>query len=105
MRLSHKYGCKPVPELPKRLPLGLDRIKQIWEANAEGRLLEFFCNIAKDYEPRNMVSQYFMLGPRCYNILIPKDVEAILSTNFSGECHLHSKALFGGLFINSRLGW
>jgi hypothetical protein len=74
--------------LPKRWPLSLDRIKQIWEANAKGHLLEFFCDIAKDYELRNVVSQYFMFGPRCYNIPIPKNVEAILSTNFSGACYL-----------------
>jgi hypothetical protein len=88
VRFSRKNGCKEVPELPKRWPLGLDRIKQIWQANASGRLLEFFCDIARDYEPGNIVSQYFMFGPRCYNILIPSDVEAVLSTNFTGvyEC-------------------
>jgi hypothetical protein len=65
--IDSKHGCKPVPELPKRWPLGLDRIKQIWEANAKGHLVKFFCDIAKDYELWNMVSQYGDSGQKYRN--------------------------------------
>lgn len=85
LKFADKHDCKPAPDLPKKWPLALDRILQIWHANADGQLLEFFCKIAKDYEPRNMVSQYFLFGPRSYNVLIPDGIESILATNFNGK--------------------
>ncbi|KAI9931071.1 hypothetical protein MW887_010728 [Aspergillus wentii] len=77
-----QHGCQLPPELPKRWPLGIDRIKELWDSNAEGRLLAFLCSVAKDYEPRNNLTQYLLFGPRAFHILHPKNVEAILSTNF-----------------------
>jgi len=79
---GRRHGCQPPPELPCRWPLGIDRIKQLWDANADGRLLQFLCSIAEDYEPRNMLSQYLLFGPRAYHILNPRNLEAVLSTNF-----------------------
>jgi hypothetical protein len=83
--LGHRHGCKPPPELPKRWPLGIDRIKELWDSDAEGRLLAFLCAVAKDYEPRNNLSQYLLIGPRAFHVLHPKNVENVLSTNFNGE--------------------
>jgi len=54
-------------------------------SNAEGRLLAFLCSIAKDYEPRNNLYQYLLIGPRAFHVLHPANVEALLSTNFKGE--------------------
>jgi len=79
------HGCQPPPELPTRWPLGIDRIKELWSSNSEGRLLAFLCSIAKDYEPRNTLSQYLLVGPRAYHNLNPANVESILSTNFTGS--------------------
>lgn len=80
-----RYGCKPPPQLPTRWPFGIDRIKELWVSNSEGRLLAFLCSIAKDYEPRNTLSQYLLVGPRAYHNLHPANVESILSTNFTGS--------------------
>lgn len=74
-----------MPELTKRWPLGIDRIKQLWDSNADGRLLAFLCSVAKDYEPRNNLSQHLLIGPRAYHVLHPQNVEALLSTNFKGQ--------------------
>ena len=41
--------------------------------------------LGKDYEPRNNLSQYLLVGPRAFHILHPRNVEALLSTNFKGE--------------------
>jgi hypothetical protein len=71
-----------VPELTKRWPLGIDRIKELWESNAEGRLLAFLCSIAKNYELGNMLYQLLLIGPRAFHALRPTNVEAVLSTNF-----------------------
>lgn len=70
------------PELPKRWPLGIDRIRELWQSNADGHLLEFLCSIAKDYDGRNNLCQYLLFGPRAYHILHPANVESLLSANF-----------------------
>ncbi|KAL6717649.1 hypothetical protein ACLMJK_005564 [Lecanora helva] len=46
--------------------------------------MDFDClNVqADDYEPRNNLSQYLLVGPRAHHVLDPKNVETILSTNF-----------------------
>lgn len=82
---GQRHGCQLPPELPKRWPLGIDRIKELWESNAEGRLLAFLCTVAKDYEPRNNLTQYLLFGPRAFHVLHPKNVESVLSTDFKGE--------------------
>ncbi|KAE8440750.1 hypothetical protein EG329_006609 [Mollisiaceae sp. DMI_Dod_QoI] len=110
INFAREHGCKPAPELTKRWPLGFDRIIQIWQANAEGRLLGFFCDIAKDYEPRNMVSQYFLFGPRSHNVLIPEGIESILSTNFieysfGVRPHVFKPLLGSGIFTQEGAAW
>ncbi|KAM7183302.1 cytochrome P450 52A13 [Rhypophila sp. PSN 637] len=79
---GRRHGCQLPPELSKRWPLGVDRIVDLWKSNADGHLLAFLCSIAKDYEPRNNLCQYLLVGPRAYHVLHPKNVEALLSTNF-----------------------
>lgn len=70
------------PELTKKWPLGIDRIKQLWGSNADGHLLAFLCSIAKDYDGPNNLCQHLLFGPRAYHILHPANVETLLSTNF-----------------------
>ena len=81
---ARRHGCQPPPELTKRWPLGIDRIKQIWDTNSDGRLLAFLCAVAEEYEPFITISQYLLIGPRAYHVLHPENVEAVLSTNFKG---------------------
>ena len=47
------------------------------------RLLDFLCSVADNYEPRNMLSQNLLFGPRAYHILDPPNLETVLSTNFT----------------------
>ncbi|KAM7212185.1 cytochrome P450 52A13 [Rhypophila decipiens] len=79
---GRRHGCQLPPELSKRWPLGIDRIVDLWKSNADGHLLAFLCSIAKDYEPGNNLCQYLLVGPRAFHVLHPKNVEALLSTNF-----------------------
>ncbi|KAF2113015.1 n-alkane-inducible cytochrome P450 [Lophiotrema nucula] len=107
---GQRHGCLPPPELPYDWPLGIDRIKQLWVSNAEGRLLEFLCSIAKDYEPRNMLSQYLLVGPRAYHILHPRNLEVILSTNFrdygfGARPSVFSPLLGNGIFTQEGAAW
>ena len=82
--LGYQHRCELPPELPKRWPLGVDRIKELWTSNTEGRLLAFLCSVAIDYEPGNSLFQNLLFGPRAFHVLRPENVEAILSTNFKG---------------------
>lgn len=78
-------GCELPLELPKRWPFGIDRIKDLWETNAEGRLLAYLCKIAEDYEPQNNLTQYLLFGPRAFHVLHPKNLEVVLSKNFKAD--------------------
>lgn len=82
---GRRHGCEPPPELTKKWFLGIDRIKELWDSNREGRLLAFLCSIAKDYEPRNNLSQFLLVGPRAFHVLHPENLESVLATNFGGE--------------------
>lgn len=98
--LARKYGCALPPELPKRWPLGIDRIREIWNSNADGHLLAFLCSIAKDYDGRNNLCQYLLFGPRAYHILHPANVESLLSTNFKDYGFGCRPAVFAPLLGN-----
>lgn len=76
-KLGRQNGCELPPELPKKWPLGIDRIKELWTSNAEGRLLAFLCSVANDYEPGNSLCQYLLFGPRAFHVLRPENVEAV----------------------------
>ena len=82
--LWNPHHCELPPELPKKWPLVIDRIKELGTSNTEGRLLAFLCSVAIDYEPGNSLFQYLLFGPRAFHVLRPENVEAILSTNFKG---------------------
>ena len=79
-----QHGCLPPPELQNRLPFGIDWIRRLWRSDSEQHLLAFLCSIADGYEPRNMLSQYFMFGPRAYHVLDPANLETVLSTRCEG---------------------
>ncbi|KAK5662661.1 hypothetical protein OQA88_8577 [Cercophora sp. LCS_1] len=105
-----RHGCQLPPELPKRWPLGVDRIKELWESNADGRLLAFLCSIAKDYDPRKNLCQYLLVGPRAFHVLHPKNVEVLLSTNFKDYgfgCRpsVFAPLLGNGIFTQEGAAW
>lgn len=81
---GNRHGCLPPPQLPNKWPLGVDRLRELWYWNSEGHLLSFLCHLAKDYEPRNNLSQFMLFGPRVFHTLHPKNVEVVLAENFEG---------------------
>ncbi|KAL9613904.1 MAG: hypothetical protein Q9167_001582 [Letrouitia subvulpina] len=108
--VSAHHGCLPPPQLPNRWPLGLDWITALWNSDAEQHLLKFLCSIADEYEPRNMLSQYLVFGPRAFHILDPLNLEVVLSTNFQdygfGVRHdVFSPLLGEGIFTQEGLAW
>ncbi|KAK3372572.1 n-alkane-inducible cytochrome P450 [Podospora didyma] len=104
-----KHGCKPPPSIPNRWPLGIDRLKQIWDADARGNLMEEINSFVDDY-PTNMLSQFFLAGPRSYHSIAPENVEAILSSNFSDYSFGPRASVFGpllgaGIFTQEGAAW
>ena len=82
-------------------------MNKLWRADSEQHLLAFLCSIADGYEPRNMLSQFLLVGPRAYHILDPRNLEAVLSTNFTdygfGVRHAVFSPLLGtGIFTQVR---
>lgn len=59
--------------------------RNLWQTNAEGRLLAYLCKVAENYEPQNNLTQYLLFGPRAFHVLHPSNVVAVLSTNFKGD--------------------
>ncbi|KAK3905882.1 cytochrome P450 52A13 [Staphylotrichum tortipilum] len=107
---GRQHGCQLSPALKKRWPLGIDRIKELWESNAEGHLLAFLCSIAKDYEPGNNLCQFLLVGPRAYHILHPRNVETLLLTNFQDYGFGCRPAVFApllgkGIFTQEGAAW
>ncbi|KIW00620.1 uncharacterized protein PV09_07816 [Verruconis gallopava] len=108
--LGKAHGCQLPAELPKKWPLGIDRIKELWDSNADGRLLAFLCSIAKDYEPINNLYQYLLIGPRAYHVLHPANIETLLSTNFKdynfgSRPSVFAPLLGNGIFTQEGLAW
>ncbi|KAF4248003.1 hypothetical protein CNMCM8980_006467 [Aspergillus fumigatiaffinis] len=108
--LGRQYDCELPPELTKEWPLGLDRIKELWISNVEGRLLAFLCSVAEEYEPGNSITQYPLFGPRVFHILRPENVEAILSTNFKdygfgARAAIFAPLLGNGIFTQEGAAW
>ncbi|KAK2748456.1 hypothetical protein FQN55_004396 [Onygenales sp. PD_40] len=108
--LGRQHGCELPPELPKRWPLGIDRIKELWTSNADGRLLAFLCSVAQEYEPGNSLCQYLLFGPRAFHVLRPENVEALLSTNFKdygfgARPDIFAPLLGNGIFTQEGPAW
>ena len=83
--LGTSHGCLPPPELPNHLPLGIDWLRKLFRYDSEQHLLAFLCSIADNYEPRNTLSQFLIVGPRNYHVIEPKNLEAVQATNFQGK--------------------
>ncbi|TVY50558.1 Cytochrome P450 [Lachnellula cervina] len=108
--LGRRHHCQPPPELPRKWPLGIDRIKELWDSNNDGRLLAFLCSVAIHYEPRNNLSQFLLFGPRAFHVLHPTNVESILSTNFADydfgvRRDIFAPLLGNGIFTQEGPAW
>jgi hypothetical protein len=77
-----QLGCRPAPRLLNEWPLGIDRLKQIWEADAESRLMELFLMHFRRWG--NTLEQVF-LGTHAFGTIEPVNLETILSTKFKGD--------------------
>jgi hypothetical protein len=80
--IAKEHGCLPPPLLENQRPMGVDRLEQIFRANSESRLMELF--LFHFRQTGYTLKQVFLLTP-AYGTTDPANLEAILSTNFTGE--------------------
>jgi len=86
-----RHGCLPAPRLRNQRPLGLDRLEQIFRADAEFRLMELF--LFHFRQTGSTLEQKF-LGSKAFGTIEPANLEAIFSSKFNGErLHLNYTAL------------
>lgn len=76
--ISQRYGCQPAPRLQNQRPFGVDRLEQIFRADAESRLMELF--LFHFRQTGSTLEQKF-LGTKAYGTIEPANLEAIFSTN------------------------
>jgi hypothetical protein len=79
--------------LQNEWPLGLDRLKQIWDANADSRLMELFLMHFRRWG--NTLEQIF-LGTRAFGTIDPMNLEAMLSSKFKGNYYFDVGLTNGG---------
>ena len=68
--------------LKNEFPLGLDRLKQIFDADADSRLMALFLMHFRMWG--DTLEQVF-LGTQAFGTIDPINLEAILSTKFKGS--------------------
>lgn len=85
MIFGGRHGCQPIEKkLPYKWPLALDVFKRQYDALISGNLLAF----QAEYFEQTDVGQTFqvkLLGQVGYFTTDPKNIEAIVSTNFEGR--------------------
>lgn len=80
--MRRQYGCAEPPLIKNQRPLGIDRLEQIFRANAESRLMELF--LFHFHQTGYTLKQVF-LGTPAYGTVDPANMEAILSSKFTGK--------------------
>ncbi|KAI3321732.1 cytochrome P450 alkane hydroxylase [Xylariaceae sp. AK1471] len=105
--IAREHGCLPPPLLQNQRPLGLDRLEQIFRAEAESRLMELF--LFHFRRTGYTLKQIFLLTP-AYGTVDPANLEAIFSTKFSdwsfGPRRAITFPMFGdGIFTQEGEAW
>ncbi|KAL9588132.1 MAG: hypothetical protein Q9203_003058 [Teloschistes exilis] len=107
LELARANGCQSPPRLLNQRPFGVDRLEQIFRANAESRLMELFLF---HFRLWGTTLEQIFLGSRAYGTIEPANLEAILSTNFQdwsmGPRRKVMFPLFGdGIFTQEGDAW
>lgn len=105
--IAAQNGCKSPPRLVNQRPFGIDRLEQIFRADAESRLMELFLFHFRLWG--TTLEQKF-LGTLAFGTIEPRNLEAILSTNFQdwslGLRERVMEPFFGsGIFTQDGKAW
>lgn len=85
--------------LQNQRPLGIDRLEQIFRADAESRLMALFLF---HFRETGYTLQQVFLRALAFGTVDPANLEAIFSTKFNGMGYLTILASYIFLFINPK---
>lgn len=74
-----EHGCQSPPRLLNQRPWGIDRLEQIFRADAESRLMELFLF---HFRLWGTTLEQVFLGTQAFGTIEPRNLEAILSSKF-----------------------
>lgn len=79
---AEKHGCQPAKSrLPYKWPLAIDVLKNGFAAAQEKKLVAFITDYVEDM---NSTAEICLLGGEGLVTFEPKNIEALLSTQFEG---------------------
>ena len=89
---GRRHGCRPAPRLRNWWPLGVDRLTQIFQADANHRLMDLF---EFHFQDVGATLEQKFLGTRALGTIEPRNLEAILSSKFTGKLavYIHVRML------------
>lgn len=83
-----EHGCQPLKPWKARWPLGLDILAKAFWYDHKKQILRFFIHV---FDESGITSQQLLLGGRSVNTIDPRNIEAVLSTNFAGTNNKNPK--------------
>jgi hypothetical protein len=110
-RKARELGCQPAWERPYRLPLGIDLVKEVMDADKNHIVPNYFLEVYNVKVGKRTTWIQNMLGSYGYITSDPKNVQAILATQFNdfelGESRRGNffPMLGNGIFTTDGKGW
>ena len=82
-RKARELGCLPAWERPHRYPLALDLLQEVMKADKDKVIPNYFLDVYNNKTGKRSTWQQNMLGDLGYVTSDPKNVQAILATQFN----------------------
>ena len=110
-RRAQELGCQPAWERPYRLPLGIDLVKEVMSADKNNVVPNYFLDVYNNKTGKRATWTQNMLGSYGYVTSDPKNVQAVLATQFNdfeiGEMRRGNffPMLGNGIFTSDGKSW
>ena len=106
-----KLGCKKPYDRPYKWPLGIDMARDVMAADKQQTVPNFFIDLYEnELDCRTTWEQNF-LGTRNFATVDPKNIQALLATQFNDFCLGHTRRnnffplLGNGIFTSDGRSW
>jgi len=88
-RNARRLGARDPPLVVNRLPLGIDFLRRLLRASAEGRFPDEMATVYQDGGAKTLKHRF--LGRTVFHTIEPKNLQAMLATQFSDFSLSHSR--------------
>ena len=82
-RKARELGCQPAWQRPHRWPLGIDLVREVINADKNHVVPDYFLDVYNNRTGKRSTWTQSMLGSWAYVTSDPKNVQAILATQFN----------------------